>query len=280
MANYTYNFYYDLEKSNNIEKLLTISFNNFGFNPMYMSIYSDYFGMIEQVNFNKNLIYSKVNNELRSILINNKLYDESEDYFIYRLHIDQTYKTIHLSWTNNNLDFIDLILEELINFDNFIFGECSNIKDTSKQSNENIEIFKMNYPNQSLILKKGDLDEMIIDTREHWGREINNLGISFIAAPKMFFGESYFKIISKEDLINFKYTKAYNKNTFYIKLFDLYDDPERLENRLKQKEFWEYFDFESKIKKIEDERIANFNPNKALQDLILKMKDGKLKKGK
>ena len=71
-----------------------------------------------------------------------------------------------------------------------------------------------------------------------------------MAAPLMWFGERFYKIIPKDRLVDFSYsslTIISSIELISIKLFDIYDLPEKQENRQKQKEFWIYFNLNNVI---------------------------------
>lgn len=282
MKEYSCDLYFDMVDMANINELLHIALDNIGFNPCYMSIYYGFNGMVEEVKFDKDLIFSKVNEELQAIKIINKIYDEnSADCFVFNLRIDQTYKTVCLTWTNSDMDFLmEGVLDNFLRFKNFKFCDCSDLRDPSRQSQSNIDLFKMYYPNVSFKTKKGEFGDKIVDTSDHWGKLIAELGVIFIAAPMMWFGEGYFDIISRKELTSFKYSSKYKDfdHIVFINLFDLYDNPEKPENRAKQKEFWKYFNLEKRIDNIVKEKNKNFNPEEALQDLIKKMKSRKEKR--
>ena len=98
----------------------------------------------------------------------------------------------------------------------------------------------------------------------------------------MWFGLEYFKIISKEELLKFRFSSEINllnNNIIQIKLFDIYDSPMIPENRNKQKEFWDFFKFEKKLN-IYKERVMKevpIDPSKSIQDYILRMKQKRKK---
>ena len=80
-------------------------------------------------------------------------------------------------------------------------------------------------------------------------------------APLMWLGEEYFKIIPKEKLLKFKGSSLINYTSFdlvHIKLFELYDDPSKIENRERQKSFWKTFDLEKRVVQYEKDRPFDF----------------------
>ncbi|MEP7278843.1 MAG: hypothetical protein ABI813_09390 [Bacteroidota bacterium] len=129
------------------------------------------------------------------------------------------------------------------------------------QSNDKIDSFIVNYPNQAYKTVKNFMDDDVVDVSQHWGRYVSTRGITFMAAPLMWFGDEYFKIIPKKALLKFTGASLVNHPMFdlvHIKLFHLYDDPSKKENREKQKSFWKTFELQKKAEQYEKDRPFDF----------------------
>jgi len=267
-----------------LKSLLKEAFKVLGFTPNIMTIYADLDQIIEDKPFNETLFFSFLDKNPTKLQVTNKIYDENGDYFRFSLTINKDYNISLLNWSNCNLDF--LIKKEYFNFflgsSFFICGYCYDINDSFFQTTEDVDYFKFNLPTQPYKTRKNYLGEPVIDVSKHWGRIERVCGLEFLAAPLMWFGLEYFKIISKEELLKFRFSSEINllnNNIIQIKLFDIYDSPMIPENRNKQKEFWDFFKFEKKLN-IYKERVMKevpIDPSKSIQDYILRMKQKRKK---
>lgn len=94
------------------------------------------------------------------------------------------------------------------------------------------------------------------DGNQNWGKSSEVWGVKFIAAPLMYFGKSYDRIIplnvvkanKNADVITIN-----NVEIIKISLFDLYDDPSKRTNRKKQKSYWKDMSLDYYIEKYERE---------------------------
>jgi hypothetical protein len=69
-----------------------------------------------------------------------------------------------------------------------------------------------------------------VDISENWGRGVNVRGMSFMAAPLMWYGVGFYKVISKEEFLKFNYSILIADSSIqlvHIKLFELYDNPSK-----------------------------------------------------
>ncbi|WPV64280.1 hypothetical protein [Chitinophaga sp. LS1] len=84
-------------------------------------------------------------------------------------------------------------------------------------------------------------------------------GVTFMAAPKMWFGEGYNPILELKTIMGFKYSKPiqYDKNV-YVELFELYDSSSLKENRKKQDEFWRFLTANRVLSSYEKNNSFNF----------------------
>jgi len=251
---------YEEEKSFH---LLSNALQVLGFSPRYMDIFFDEFQKpLRDISFDEKYLRSVLKKNPGTITIKRQLYDETNrennDWFRFKLSLDTFFRlnTCSLEWSNRNLDF--LITSEqwgsFLNLENIISCYCYDQYDSFNQTNNNIDLFKLNYPNTLFKISKDHLGDDAIDISEHWGRFVDIHGLFFIAAPLIWYGEKIYKIIPKEKLLSYRYSSLINSSSFdlvHIKLFDLYDDPSKVENRDRQLEFWKFFDLQNRINRNE-----------------------------
>lgn len=94
----------------------------------------------------------------------------------------------------------------------------------------------------------------ILNPRLKWGKRVMIKDLPFIAAPVMFFGKDYFKIIPKEILLevpNSQDITIREQEVIYIKLFGLYENPNL--HRNSQKKFWKVTSLSQRIKKYQEQ---------------------------
>lgn len=270
MERYSCSILYKFNKDDFLE-----SFKNalqvLGFEPLYMDIYIDEFSnSLDDIRYDTDYVFDLAQKKPSTILLKNKIYDadtRTTDFFWFRfrLSIDSPFglDTCSFEWSNNNLEFLvnNNLFNTFLNSTNLIYCYCYNQFDCMRQSNAS-----MNNPDFEKPWKPGEMSRDFIlnnaiDVSEHWGRYVSTRGVTFMAAPLMWFGEEYFKITAKEALLKFTGASLVNYPSLdlvHIKLFDLYDDPSKKENREKQKFFWKTFDLQKKIEQYEKDRPIDF----------------------
>lgn len=257
----------------NEEEIITLfkkSLGLTGFESKYMSILFDEFEPpIDEVVFNEKYLLELFKRKPSTITIMSELKnnENKEDYYWFKfgLSIDSPFglDTCTLTWSNSNLNFLigNELFNTFLNSSNLIYCYCYDQFDAFEQSNKSMINPDFEKPWESHERSREFILDNAIDTSDHWGRYISTCGMMFMAAPVMWFGEEYFKIISKASLKHFKGASLINHYSFdliYIKLFELYDDPSRIENREKQKSFWKTFDLEKKVEHYEKDRPIDF----------------------
>lgn len=270
MKRYTCNISYKCSNQSLISNLLAIAIKNLGFEPKYMSLFFDEFSKpANDLPYDETAMFALLKRLPGSITIKNKLYDEdnpeASSGFSLALITNEHFplQSCILTWSNNNLDFLlnknDFQL--FIGFENLIYCYCYDQYDCYQQSytrrinSEFDKSLEVEYRSGEFIF------DDVIDISKHWGRSINARGLSFMAAPVMWFGSEFYKIISKEAFLNYENSSLMSylsADVIRVNLFDLYDDASKEENRNKQKEFWEFFDLQNKIHLYEQESPVDF----------------------
>lgn len=95
-----------------------------------------------------------------------------------------------------------------------------------------------------------------------------------MAAPLMWFGEHFYRIIPKQKLLKFRFSSLVNiegNDLVRVKLFDVYDSPAEAHNRKIQREFWKFFNFEKVIAKYKKENEIV----ESLEDIIARVRKKK-----
>lgn len=128
-------------------------------------------------------------------------------------------------------------------FDNFLkipnlfFACIYDQEDKRWQSEQSINTYQQNKRAYShLPLAKNKVNETVIDTTKNFGRSYYTMGIQFLAASKMYFGELFFKIVTKNTLMSISKSMEISNNIVFIDLFDIYNDNEAF-IRSRQDEF-------------------------------------------
>lgn len=209
--------------------LLEMSLNSLGFIPTTMSIYVDWYEMYENVEYNKESILSTVKGkEYLGIKIDSEANAYSDRIWFRFEKIEGNF--FSLIWSNRNFDFLlSNSISEFLQTKGFTAGYLFDNGDVYDQT----DLAQKNN-NPSVVLP---------------GRSIYHWGFQFMAAPLMWFGEPFFKLIAENKLLSFSGATTvfpHNKNSriSHIKLFDPYESPATTPNRTKQMEFWKYFDLE------------------------------------
>lgn len=221
-----------------------------GFTPQYMSIYFlDMKKPLDDISFDLEHLLKLINGKSGTVTIKQQLFDpekrESNNWFRFKLIVDSPFglDICSLEWSNVNLDFL-LETKKIIDFidsADLIYAYCYDQYDCVNQSDERVDSYIENYPKQPYKIIKNYMDDDVIDVSKHWGRHINIKGLSFMAAPLMWFGSEYFYIIPKNELLKLAsatLAKFTNSELVQVKLFNLYEDPSSSLNRKKQEDFW------------------------------------------
>jgi hypothetical protein len=264
MKKYACNILYKFTEIDS-KRLFNLAIKNIGFSPSYMDIHFE--GMkksIEDATFDINQLHGHLKATPGVITIKNQLYNEdnreTNDWFRFRLIFKGAWglNFCSLEWSNSQLDFLtteNWLVNNFLIQENLLYCYCYDQYDCMDQSNSKISSFKRTYPNESFKTVINYMGDEVIDLSTHWGRYVSTQGITFIAAPLMWFGKEYFKIIPEQKLIKFENTSLIRSDSFdliHIKLFDLYSNPSERQNRDKQRRYWEYFNLQSISNKLEE----------------------------
>ena len=251
-SNYLCTLYFD-KSSVQLKDLLKTSQKMLGFSPELMTIYISTDKMFENISYDENFLLRILSENPLSIKLMNQSYNIESDNLWFRIKTEGDF--ISASWSNKNLNF--LLTNDIYQFfrlPGFVAGYAYNNDDVFYQTNDAKTALKDNYP----------------------GRSKFTCGMQFMAAPIMWFGDSFFKNISKSKLLEFKKTSEIIPGILEIKLFDLYESPQNDENRSIQKYYWSFFDLESVIANFE--KIYNSDPHQALRDFLSNKTSSKKKR--
>lgn len=151
----------------------------------------------------------------------------------------------YFQFSESNL-ISDNLINDLLKIDGLILGYVYLFRDCSIQSERHLTNLEIEGIDINKIAKvKNKMGKMEADVSKNYGREFKYKGINFNAAPEMWLGSGYFNYVSKRKFNTFKdyqEKKEFTNGLIYLKLFDYTDDPNKPENRLKQKKFWEATD--------------------------------------
>jgi hypothetical protein len=233
-------FEYSLEKKNWIWELV----NKTGFEITDLNIYFSHKEKDLDLDYNlKSLEKHFLKGNCFSF--SNVSSDSNHSKSLFRLQVSS--EIFSLEWWNDNLDFLfdQGIINDYVIRNGLICGFCFDFKDAANQSNVVIRQFEQNYPGRKFKTKIDRYNKEVIDKSQHWGRTESGVGINFIAAPIMWFGGGFEKFIPllKISEMDLPINKV-NNQIIRIDLFDLYEDPDKYENREKQKRVWELFEFD------------------------------------
>lgn len=225
----------------------------FGFEPKSMDIIIDEFTKPKyEVPYNVNELNKYLKKLPNSVTLQNEDYDSvnKDNFAFFRIKIanDTAFpiKTFSFEWSNNNLDFL-LKSEEFGKFilaKGLIYCYCYDQNDVMEQSDNS----RINPDFDTPIGENEGIREFTnndVDVSQNWGRYLSIHGLEFMAAPLMWFGNEFYKIISKHKLLQLG--KALPNETVNIKLFDLYSNPAEEKNRKAQKVFWENLNLEEVV---------------------------------
>jgi hypothetical protein len=238
MKRYACDILYKYDKDE-IVKLLTTAITSLGFEPHYMSVYfTDMKTSLDDISFDCDRLFNLLKGKSGTVTINHQLYDEEKgetnNWFRLKLVVNSPFglDTCSFEWSNTNLNFLlnGNKIKDSLTTPKMIYAYCYDQDDNMNQSDEDM----------------GDISN-------NWGRYVDAKGFIFMAAPLMWFGDEYFKIISKDELLKFDDASLISYSYFdlvHVKLFELYDDPEKPENRAKQESFWKSFDLQNRIEQL------------------------------
>lgn len=210
---------------------------NFGFEPRYIKKFEDG-EMSDEIPFSQELFLEYMQNEPRSIYIMSSMYEDNSSLSWCHFTFDSTYRIFSIKWRNIDFDIflISVFFHSLIHNTEFICGYLFNTNDVFDQNYDKISYHKSK--GNIFKTKKNNFNEDVVDTSENWGRHITGGGINFMAAPKIWVGQLFYKIIPEQKLRPFT-----NKSTpAEIDLFDYNEYPVSNKSREKQKQFWKEID--------------------------------------
>ena len=237
-----------------------------GFDPLYFDVFFDEFKKPKNdLSFDAGKIISLLLKEKPGVVtIKSALYDDLGDNEAYnwvriRLNIDDGTdetigKTFLLEWSNTGtLDFLmsSQIFADLLKHEDLIYCYCYDSKDAMQQSDSSYNEFSKEPLPDGVVLTLNDWGDRIIDIAKNWGRMQTVRSITFMAAPLMWFGQGFDKVLRLKEMRKFKYARHEDleKGPVYIELFKLGDNPAAPENRLKQKEYWDFLSYHDTIRK-------------------------------
>lgn len=250
---YICELYFDRDESN-WQALLRAALKDLGFIPNIMSIYMSLDEMYEEVPYNEEFLLSISfgKNVVPGISIRNHIYDEEGDNPWFRFG-DTEGKFTSLKWSNTNLEFLlSEKIEYFLKMDGFTAGYAFDNKDVSEQSRKAKEKKESNYT-------------------LYPGQDKYVCGMQFMAAPLMWFGKPFFEIINKDKLLEFNKARINEKllpDIVEVELFNIYESPEKMENRISQKNFWSFFDLGKVISKFEEDN--SIDAVQSLKDFLAK----------
>lgn len=134
------------------------------------------------------------------------------------------------------------LIEKLSKSENFILGYIFDSHDAYWQSEEKIENYKnegINY--EHLPTTKDWFGNKCIDISHNYGRQRFEGGIMYMAAPYMYFGNPFYKLIPKNQLLAFNdcVSNTEDNNVLKIKLIDDIFKSNSTIGRERQKSFWD-----------------------------------------
>lgn len=237
-----------------------------GFEPLYFDVFFDEFKKPkDDLPFDPEKIISLLSKEKPGVLtIKSALYDdlgnnEAYNWVRIRLNIDDGMdetigKTFLLEWSNTGtLDFLisSQVFTSLLKHEDLIYCYCYDSKDAMQQSDSSYNEFSKEPLPDGVVLTLNDWGDRIIDISKNWGRMQTVRSVTFMAAPLMWFGQGFDKVLKLKEMRKFKYARHEDmeKGPVYIELFKLGDNPSLPENRLKQKEYWDFLSYHDTVRK-------------------------------
>jgi hypothetical protein len=271
MKKYCCRILYKCDEVKKVHKLLKTALNVLGFEPARTDVFFDEFSKksVSDLKYDEDYLFDLLNEEPGTLTLKNMLYNEGEreaySFFSLEIHSNDKFEiqACSLSWVNSNLEFLlkNDEFQHLLNFENLVYCYCHDQYDISAQTDKSRVNPDFNNPWQ-----EGETSRPYIlhdeDISRNWGRSERVGYTVFVAAPLMWFGIDFYKLIRREKLLAFPFASDFNAGAnelVMIKLFDLYDDPAKMENRRRQMEFWSFFELQSVIDKFKEEnKIKNY----------------------
>lgn len=139
-------------------------------------------------------------------------------------------------------------------------------------------VFLFAYNQLDVRTGKTNFLKKILNYESRWGKRVMVNSMPFIAAPVMFYGKEYFRIISKDILLkipNSQEITIKNQDIVAIKLFGLYENPNL--HRDSQKRYWKTTSLSLRIKKYQ-ENVFSEDAITQYKKRYKKMKEGNVKK--
>ncbi|MCZ8297688.1 hypothetical protein [Flavobacterium sp.] len=202
----------------------------------------------------KNLSKSEVDGGITSVSLydNNSTYENTTPFFrfgIFDTTLNEELVNCTFEWVAyQNLDW--LIKDEFI---------------LNKLLQEDAElVYLIAYNQNDVYTETQDAKENIglsskLFGTKNWGKKEIINGVTFIAAPLMYFGNAYDKVISIEDLKNYKRANTIKINEskiIKIEIFPLYSNPK--EYRKVQEDYWKKLNLEKQIKNYREATKIDF----------------------
>ena len=103
-----------------------------GFEPKYMDIFLSENEILSDIDYEVTSMLSLLDKGATGILIKNKLYDETDCNYWFRVSIDKAYyNKVSLQWLNSDLDFLisSNSFQNFLKFKNIICGYCYDQED-------------------------------------------------------------------------------------------------------------------------------------------------------
>lgn len=139
-------------------------------------------------------------------------------------------------------------------------------------------VFLFAYNQLDVRTGKTNFLKKILNSESRWGKRVMVNSMPFIAAPVMFYGKEYFRIIPKDILLkipNSQEITIKNQDIVAIKLFGLYENPNL--HRDSQKRYWKTTSLSLRIKKYQ-ENVFSEDAITQYKKRYKKMKEGNVKK--
>jgi hypothetical protein len=252
-----------------LKELWIAALSRLDFEPRIMYVYVDFYNVLENIPYNHEVLFSALVRGATLIKIRNKAYDEEGSNPWFSMEYDEENSIVAFSWRKENLEFLlgnnqlDMFLER----PDFINGICYDTNDAFNQSQKTSTTFTNTDPNDIYNVKK---IEHVIDVSKHWGRLETAGGLEFIAAPMMWFGVQFYRIIPRDKLLAFSRSsliKYPSSEVIFTKLFNLYDSPSSENNRSEQEQFWKFFELDIVVENYRKETDQSISLKERLQKL-------------
>jgi hypothetical protein len=234
--NLTLNFSYKYSKENFVElvnKSISILLD---FTPKYMCIYFNEYKSINKV-YDKQYLYELLLENPSSIELISEKYNEknTDNYKIMNIQKHNSYyMDLDITKINSSLIFDSNTISEFLGFNGFVCGYCYN--------NSYIE---SNVFFNNIRFKSSEYEYLSF---------ISTYGISFVAAPIIWFGNPMFEILDKKIFLNNFTCEIININNNYIYKLNLYsiDESSKIDFVLeKQNYIWNTLNIKNKFKEFE-----------------------------